>query len=112
MVKLYDAIKASYHPQDTLGKHKNYVKDKSLSNDNEQVYYNKKKDKLLYTVAGTHDLSDVGTDAYLAVGKLKYTNRYKEAVDVLEKANAKYNKKNNWRISFTWCINSIIFAFK
>ena len=90
MVKLYDAIKASYHPQDTLGKHKNYVKDKDLSNDNEQVYYNKKKNKLLYTVAGTHSIGDIGTDAYLAVGKLKDTNRYKEAVDVLDKAKAKY----------------------
>ena len=66
------------------------MKDKVLSNSNEQVYYNKKKNKLLYTVAGTHNLSDVGTDAYLAVGKLKDTNRYKEAVDVLDKAKAKY----------------------
>ena len=58
---------------------------------NEQVYYKKKKKKLLYSVSGTHNISDVGTDAYLAVGKLKNTNRYKEAVDVLDKAKAKYN---------------------
>ena len=48
MVKLYDAVKASYSNQDTLGKKGQYVKDKSLSNDNEQVYYNKKKKKLIY----------------------------------------------------------------
>ena len=90
MVKLYESLYASYHPQDTLGKNKNYVKDKALSNSNEQVYYNKKKNKLLYTVAGTHNMSDVGTDLYLAAGKLKDTNRYKEAVNVLDQAKAKY----------------------
>ena len=86
MVKLYDAIKTSYHPSDTLGKHKNYVKDKSLSNDNKQVCYNKKKNKLLYTVAGTKSMADVGTDLYLAAGKLKETNRFKEAASTLEAA--------------------------
>ena len=45
MVKLYDAIKASYGNKDTLGRRGQYVKDKSLSNDNEQVYYNKKKEQ-------------------------------------------------------------------
>ena len=93
MVQLYESLKGSYKPQDKLGRHGQYVKDNSLSNDNEQVYYNKKKNKLLYTVAGTHNLSDVGTDGYLAVGKLKDTNRYKEAADVLYKAKAKYNPK-------------------
>ena len=93
MVQLYDAIKGSYKPVDRLGKHGQYVKDKSLSNDNQQVYYNKKKNKLLYTVAGTHNLSDVATDGYLAVGKLKDTSRYKEAANILDKAKAKYNPK-------------------
>ena len=41
MVKLYNALKASYKPTDKLG---NYIKDKELSNDNEQVYYNPKKE--------------------------------------------------------------------
>ena len=93
MVKLYDAVKASYSNQDTLGKKGQYVKDKSLSNDNEQVYYNKKKKKLIYTVAGTHNLKDVGTDAYLAVGHLKDTSRYKEASNILAQAKAKYNPR-------------------
>ena len=94
MVKLYNAIKASYGNADTLGKHGQYVKDKSLSNGNEQVYYNKKKKKLLYSVAGTHNLSDAVTDGYLAFGHLKDTNRYKEAADTLQKAKDKYNPKN------------------
>ena len=93
MVQLYDAIKASYKPKDKLGKKGQYVKDKELSNDNEQVYYNKKKNKLLYTVAGTHNLSDWGTDAYLAFGALKDTNRFKEAERVLQKAKEKYHPR-------------------
>jgi predicted alpha/beta-fold hydrolase len=44
-------------------------------------------------VAGTHNLADWGTDAYLAVGKLKDTNRYKEAKSTLEKAKEKYQPK-------------------
>ena len=91
MVELFSALKASYKPVDRLGKKGRYIKDKELSNDNQQVYYNQKKKKLLYTVAGTHNLSDVGTDAYLAIGHLKDTNRYKEADETLKKAKAKYN---------------------
>jgi hypothetical protein len=45
----------------------------------------------LYNVSGTHNLKDVGTDVYLALGKLKNTNRYKEADETLKKAKAKYN---------------------
>lgn len=93
MPKLYTALKASYgdkHSLEKLAKH-NYVIDKDLSNDNEQVFYNNKKKKLLYTVAGTHNIRDVGTDIWLAAGHLKDTNRYKEAGDTLEKAKKKYN---------------------
>jgi len=93
MVQLYDALKASYKPKDKLGKKGQYIKDKSLSNDNEQVYYNKKKKKLLYTVSGTHNLKDWGTDFYLGLGKLKDTNRYKEADEVLKKAKEKYHPR-------------------
>lgn len=68
-----------------------YVYDHELSNHNQQVYYNPEKKKLITSVAGTHNWSDVGTDIYLAAGKLKKTNRYKEAHSTLRKAKAKYN---------------------
>ena len=93
MVQLYNALKASYKPTDKLGKKGQYVKDKELSNDNEQVYYNKKKKKLLYSVSGTHNLKDWGTDLYLGLGHLKDTNRYKEADEVLKKAKEKYHPR-------------------
>lgn len=92
-LSLYDGIYASYHPVDALGKNKRYIKDKSLSSDNQQVYVKKLKNgknKLLFSVAGTHNLSDVVTDGYLAAGKLKSTTRYKQADDILKKAKDKY----------------------
>jgi hypothetical protein len=67
-----------------------YVLDQTLSNDNQKVFFNPKTKKLLVAVAGTHNLQDVGTDLYLAAGKLKETNRYKEAKKVLETARKRY----------------------
>jgi hypothetical protein len=67
-----------------------YEIDKDLSNDNQQVYYNPNEKKLLYNVAGTHNLSDVGTDVYLGLGKLKDTKRYKYADKTLKQAKQKY----------------------
>jgi hypothetical protein len=92
---LYEGLKNSYNPQKTIGK--NYILDDELSNDNQQVYVNRKKNnKLLFSVTGTrlNKLQDLGTDLYLAAGKLKDTNRYKEAESTLEKAKKKYNKNN------------------
>lgn len=69
-----------------------YNIDNQLSNDNQQVYYNPNKKKLLVNIAGTHNLNDVGTDLNLALGNLKNTKRYKEADLTLQKAKDKYNE--------------------
>jgi hypothetical protein len=91
---LYEALKSSYNPKkNNLGKN-GYALDSGLSNGNQQVYYNKDKKKLLYTVTGTHNLKDWATDAYLAFGGLKNTNRYKEADKTLKLAKEKYNPLN------------------
>jgi hypothetical protein len=93
-VPLYKALKTSYtndgKEANALSKY-GYVLDKNLSNHNEKVYYNPQEKKLLNVVAGTHNLKDWGTDLYLAAGKLKSTNRYKEADRVLKEAKKKYN---------------------
>ncbi len=74
---LYTALKASYADtatqKNSLGKY-GYQRDDDLSNDNQQVYYNPIHHKILYDIAGTHNLSDVGTDMYLAAGVILTTN--------------------------------------
>ena len=71
-----------------------YRRDGFLSNKNEEVWWNPEKKKLLVNVAGTHNLSDVGTDVALAFGGLKKTNRYKEARSVLNQAKQKYQPES------------------
>ena len=68
---LYDLLKASYknsHEQATSLSRFGYNRDEELSNDNQQAYFNPEKKKLIYTVTGTHNAKDWGTNAYLAVG--------------------------------------------
>ena len=87
---LHDVLKNSYsnkHRENMNG----YKLDKELSSTNQQVYYNPEHKKLVVSVAGTHNLRDWGTDIYLGLGKLKDTNRYKEAKSVYDKAKNKYN---------------------
>jgi hypothetical protein len=96
-VNLAKVIKVGYKSKEKQSKVMNrygYKIDKDLSNDNQQVYYNPNEKKLLYNVAGTHNLSDVGTDIYLGLGKLKDTNRYKSADETLKKAKSKYGVNN------------------
>jgi len=91
-ISLYEPIKAGYQDKKKQKAliSKGYVRDNALSNDNEQVYYNPSNKKLLVNITGTHNISDIGTDLYLAAGKLKDTDRYKEGKKVLEKAKRKY----------------------
>jgi tetratricopeptide (TPR) repeat protein len=87
---LHDVLKNSYsnkHRENMNG----YKLDKELSNHNQQVYYNPEHKKIVVSVAGTHNARDWGTDFYLGLGKLKDTNRYKEAKSVYDKAKNKYN---------------------
>lgn len=92
MVQLYDALRASYGHSDGINnlRKKGFNKDSSLSNGNQQVFVNPTKKKVVYTVAGTHNLSDWATDARMMVGGLKNTGRYKEAKQTLEKTRNKY----------------------
>ena len=90
MVSLHNVLKNSYKSK-PAGNMNGYELDKSLSNHNQQVYYNPNEKKLLMSVAGTHNLRDVGTDFMLGIGKLKNTSRYKEAKSTIDKAKNKYN---------------------
>lgn len=91
-VNLYDTLKSSYGDKKARQQLANagYKYDSMLSNHNQQVWYNPNDKKLLYNIAGTHNIKDWGTDLYLGVGKLKDTNRYKEAKQTLDNAKLKY----------------------
>ena len=72
-----------------------YVKDKTLSNANQKVFYNKDTGNLLFNVAGSRTAKDfLYTDPMLALGRLKSTNRYKEADKALKQAKEIYNPTN------------------
>jgi hypothetical protein len=93
MVSVYKALNLSYQDMDKQRKsmkEDGYNYDSMMSNNNEQVYYNPSSNKLLMSIAGTHNISDWGTDLYLAAGHLKDTSRYKEAERTLHDAKTKY----------------------
>lgn len=89
-VSFHAVLNNSYNPKVDAFKNQGFNYDDELSNHNQQVYYNPNNKKLIYSIAGTHNISDVGTDVSLALGRLKHTQRYKEADDILQKAKAKH----------------------
>jgi hypothetical protein len=92
-LNLHDVLKNSYansSQQASFGADKGYVYDKDLSNHNQQVYYHPQDKKLVVSVAGTHNASDILTDARMMAGGLKNTDRYKQAQATLQNAKAKY----------------------
>lgn len=95
-LRFHDVLNNSYASRDKQKgafKSQGFVYDSDLSDVNQQVYYNPREKKLLYSVKGTNpfSLKDIGTDAYLAMGKLKDTNRYKEAESKLKLAKTRYH---------------------
>ena len=99
-LNFHSVLKNSYDTRDKQKKaflKENYVFDSDLSNGNNSVYFNPKQNKLLMSVKGTNpfSLKDLGTDAYLAAGHLKDTDRYKESKNILEKAKKRYNPKES-----------------
>ena len=95
-VRAYDAMKNSYASQSDqakFGADQGYIYDDALSNDNQQIYYNPSSGKMLYSITGTHNVSDIGTDFQLMRGKLNDTKRFKQAEDTFNLAKQKYQPK-------------------
>ena len=94
-ISLHTALKSSYGNREAQRnlQSNGYTLDRELSNGNQQFYYNKSNGKLLNTIAGTHSIKDIGTDIWLAGGKLQNTSRFKEAERRLNSAKAKYKPK-------------------
>jgi len=92
-LNLHDVLKNSYAnkaQQSTFGSDKGYLYDNNLSNHNQQVYFHPQDRKLVLSVAGTHNFSDVLTDGRVMAGGLKNTDRYKQAKATLDSAKSKY----------------------
>jgi len=92
-IDLHSAFKNSYaneEKQSKFGADEGYIYDKDLSSHNQQVYYNPEKNHLLFSVAGTHNVNDVLTDFSVLGGRLKDTNRFKEASQTFGSAKQKY----------------------
>jgi hypothetical protein len=85
------------------GKH-GYKLDGDLSNDNHQIYYHEKGNKLLHNINGTQNknlnkaIKDWGTNVYIGAGGIKNTDRYREEKEALDKAKIKYKPQE---ITFT-----------
>lgn len=96
---LYKSLKTGYlkdnKKQSQVMKRFGYIQDKDLSNKEYQTYYNPTQKKLLFNVNGTDvkNPRDLGTDAYLASGFLKNTNRYKESDKAFKQAKSKFQPK-------------------
>ena len=59
-----------------------------------KFFFNPNTNSLLFNIAGSHNIGDFAyTDPLLAFGKLKQTNRYKDAKKTLEKAKELYQPK-------------------
>jgi len=94
---LHEVLKLSYANRDLQQKglkHHGFNYDSRFSNDNHQVYYNPNEQKMIFSVTGTNKPSDWGTNAYLAMGKLKETDRYNQSHRILREAKDYYKPKN------------------
>jgi hypothetical protein len=91
-VNLASVLEAGYgdsKKQESFAVQHGYIRDPS-SNDNTQIYFHPPSKSLLVNVTGTHNLSDVKTDALLLAGKLQNTDRYKQAKKTISDAKQKY----------------------
>lgn len=86
----YDVIRNSYAPQAVQARaftDMGFQYQPKYSNGNQQAYWSPSQKKLLFSVAGTHNASDVSTDVLLGVGVgFKESRRYQEAKNALASA--------------------------
>jgi hypothetical protein len=97
-ISLYDTLKNSYKPlreQDAFYKQHGYELDRQLSNRYQQVLFNPRENKLLYTIAGSRTPFDwIVNNPAIALGQFKHTQRYIQSKQALDKAKEKYHPQN------------------
>jgi len=90
-----DLIEASYSRTgnaEKLGKKYGLTLDKSLSNANHKVYFDKEKNPSVI-FRGSKNENDLMTDGLLAVGLEKYSTRFRDSKNLINDVKKKYNNK-------------------
>jgi uncharacterized alpha/beta hydrolase family protein len=93
-MNLSDVLAVGYKKEEEQQKYfsdNNYIRDNQLSNADNQAYFNKNENKLIFNVTGSHKIKDfLFTDPLLAFGGIKLTDRYKQSDKLLKEAKKKY----------------------
>ena len=96
MLNLYDGLAASYKSNeeaDAIMRKYGYELNSNLSDPETKVYYQPKTKDLLVSFRGTKNLlNDVPTDAALAFGQIRNTDRWKRSNDTYKKAKDYYDE--------------------
>ena len=90
-----DLIEASYSrtgDSEDIGKRYGLKLDKSLSNINQKVYYDKERNPTV-VFRGTKSRDDVMTDVLLGAGLEKYSTRFRDSKKLIEDVKKKYHNK-------------------
>lgn len=88
-------IKNSYDKKNPVDDINGFIKDKSLSTDEIQTYFNKLNGQVVVVFRGTEGtLTDWSNNAQYVIGNYENTDRFKRAKTLFNKIIKKYNEKN------------------
>lgn len=93
--EVQDLIEASYSrtgEAEDIGKRYNLTLDKQLSKANHKVFYDQDRNPTVI-YRGSKNENDAMTDGLIALGLEKYSTRFREAKDLMNDVNKKYNNK-------------------
>ena len=88
-------IKNSYNKKTPVDDINGFIKDKDLSTDEIQTYFNKLNGQVVVVFRGTEGtLTDWSNNAQYVIGNYENTDRFKRAKTLFNKIIKKYNEKN------------------
>jgi len=88
-------IKNSYDKKNPVDDINGFIKDKGLSTDEIQTYFNKLNGQVVVVFRGTEGtLTDWSNNAQYVIGNYENTDRFKRAKTLFNKIIKKYNEKN------------------
>lgn len=88
-------IKNSYNTKNPVDDINGFIKDKGLSTDEIQTYFNKLNGQVVVVFRGTEGtITDWSNNAQYVIGNYENTDRFKRAKTLFNKIIKKYNEKN------------------